>query len=61
VSHREQLCNWQPEPVLQVLAQVLPQQGQMVQELALLDRVVFRFPLQIDQPEQTLVHRQLEH
>jgi hypothetical protein len=52
-------------PVLQVLAQVLaqvlPQQGQMVQELALLDRVVFRFPLQIDQPEQTLVHRQLEH
>jgi hypothetical protein len=61
VSHREQLCNWQPVPVLQVLAQVLPQQEPTVQELALLDREVFRFPLQIDQPEQTLVHRQLEH
>jgi hypothetical protein len=47
-------------PVLQVPV-LESQQEPTVQELALLDREVFRFPLQIDQPEQTLVHRQLEH
>jgi hypothetical protein len=55
VSHREQLCKWIPVLVLQVLEL---QQGQMAQVLVLQDREVRRFPLQIDQPEQTLVHRQ---
>jgi hypothetical protein len=72
VSHREQLCKWKLELVLQVLAQAqallqqeqmaqaLLQQEQMAQALGLLDHEECRFPLQIDQPEQTLVHRQPE-